>query len=84
MDDSEAVQVRFRHTAGDLGPFQFSESASVQSLKDRVFAEWPKGTQRSSWAHSTPIRRHSGAQLGHTMQTAYGQRSLHSKRETCG
>lgn len=51
MDDSEAVQVRFRHTAGDLGPFQFPETASVQSLKDRVFAEWPKGMQLFTWVH---------------------------------
>ncbi|KAG2492692.1 hypothetical protein HYH03_009106 [Edaphochlamys debaryana] len=41
MED-EAIQVRFRHTAGDLGPWTFVESSSVQSLKDKLFAEWPK------------------------------------------
>ncbi|EFJ52817.1 hypothetical protein VOLCADRAFT_120210 [Volvox carteri f. nagariensis] len=42
MDEGESINVRFRHAAGDLGPFAFSEASSVQVLKDKVFAEWPK------------------------------------------
>ncbi|KXZ52147.1 hypothetical protein GPECTOR_10g776 [Gonium pectorale] len=42
----EPIAVRFRHTAGDLGPFTFTEETSVQALKDKVFAEWPKEYKR--------------------------------------
>ncbi|KAK9800228.1 hypothetical protein WJX73_001307 [Symbiochloris irregularis] len=39
---SEGVDVRFRHTQGDVGPFKFTGSTNVQSLKDKLLSEWPK------------------------------------------
>lgn len=36
--------MRLRHTyAGDLGPYTLPDTTTVQQLKDKVFAEWPKG-----------------------------------------
>lgn len=43
---SEGVDVRFRHTQGDVGPFKFTGSTDVQSLKDKLLIEWPKGVAR--------------------------------------
>lgn len=43
MGDAEEVSVRFRHTLGDIGPFQLATSSSVQSVKDIVFQGWPTG-----------------------------------------
>lgn len=42
MGDGDLVDVRFRHTQGDVGPFKVPASTSVQSLKDRLLIEWPK------------------------------------------
>mmetsp|Transcript_14705 Transcript_14705/g.36645 ORF Transcript_14705/g.36645 Transcript_14705/m.36645 type:complete len:126 (+) Transcript_14705:73-450(+) len=39
---TDAIQVRFRSTHGDVGPFPFNEQQSIQALKDKLFAEWPK------------------------------------------
>eukprot|EP00798_Chlamydomonas_sp_ICE-L_P023566 gene23566-9090_t len=36
------VQLRFRHSNGDIGPFTFSESALVESVKETLLAAWPK------------------------------------------
>lgn len=38
-----AAEVRFRHTAGDIGPFQFPLASPISALKDKLFAEWPTG-----------------------------------------
>lgn len=48
MGDGDLVDVRFRHTQGDVGPFKVPASTSVQSLKDRLLIEWPKGMP--AWA----------------------------------
>ena len=37
------AQVRFRHTLGDLGPFQFSRASLIGALKDKLLQEWPTG-----------------------------------------
>uniref|UniRef100_A0A061RHR7 Ubiquitin-fusion protein n=1 Tax=Tetraselmis sp. GSL018 TaxID=582737 RepID=A0A061RHR7_9CHLO len=39
--NGETVSIRFRHTTGDIGPFSFSPSATILSLKERVCQEWP-------------------------------------------
>ncbi len=40
---SQSTAVRFRHSAGDLGPLIFSPSANIQTVKERLLAEWPRG-----------------------------------------
>ena len=37
------VSLRFRHQNGDVGPFSFSTSTTLQAVKQKVLAEWPKG-----------------------------------------
>ena len=37
----DALQLRFRHAAGDLGPFPFPDTASVQEVKEKVLSAWP-------------------------------------------
>ena len=39
----QSTAVRFRHSAGDLGPLIFSPSANIQTVKERLLAEWPRG-----------------------------------------
>lgn len=36
------IQLRFRHISGDIGPWQFPDSATIQQVKERLFADWPK------------------------------------------
>lgn len=36
------IQIRFRHASGDIGPYNFSESALVETVKEKLLAEWPK------------------------------------------
>lgn len=35
------LQLRFRHTALDLGPFPFPEGNSIQQVKDKLLTMWP-------------------------------------------
>lgn len=42
-DATETIQIRFRSTNGDVGPFTFTEEQTIQECKDKLFAEWPKG-----------------------------------------
>jgi hypothetical protein len=37
------LNVRFRTTMGDIGPFHFTPATTVAGLKDRLLSEWPKG-----------------------------------------
>lgn len=37
----ELHSIRFRHTLGDIGPFQFEPSSSIQTVKDSLFTRWP-------------------------------------------
>lgn len=39
----EEHSIRFRHTLGDIGPFQFDSASSIQSVKDALFDRWPTG-----------------------------------------
>jgi len=42
----ESIQIRFRHTSGDVGPFGFPPSSTILNLKERVCKEWEEaGTQ---------------------------------------
>lgn len=42
MTAAEAA-VRFRHTLGDVGPFQFPLSSPIGDLKAKLFEAWPTG-----------------------------------------
>ncbi|KAI7840850.1 hypothetical protein COHA_005442 [Chlorella ohadii] len=37
----ETARVRFRHTAGDIGPLPVSTSSPVSSLKEQLLSAWP-------------------------------------------
>lgn len=39
----ETARVRFRHTAGDIGPLPVSTSSPVSSLKEQLLSAWPAG-----------------------------------------
>jgi len=36
------IQLRFRSTNGDIGPFLFPDSTLVHNLRERLLVEWPK------------------------------------------
>ena len=40
---AEAIQLRFRHTGGDIGPSTFPDSTTIQQIKEKLVAEWPAG-----------------------------------------
>lgn len=37
-----SINIRFRHSNGDVGPFTFVESVSVDAVKEKLLAEWPQ------------------------------------------
>ena len=43
MAQADTVPVRFRHTAGDVGPFPFGRATLVSALKDALLDAWPSG-----------------------------------------
>lgn len=55
------LQIKFRHVLGDVGPFNFDDKATIQSVKETIFNKWPAGRQGSlqsavavlSWAALT-------------------------------
>ncbi len=40
---SEDIELRFRHTSGDVGPLKCAGTMSVGAVKERLLSEWPKG-----------------------------------------
>lgn len=38
----DEVNLRFRHTQGDIGPTKFTVSTSIQNVKERLLTLWPK------------------------------------------
>lgn len=38
----DEFKIRFRHTAGDLGPFTFAKDTTITQVKDFILSEWPK------------------------------------------
>eukprot|EP00878_Enallax_costatus_P002943 GHUV01003139.1.p1 GENE.GHUV01003139.1~~GHUV01003139.1.p1 ORF type:complete len:127 (+),score=12.29 GHUV01003139.1:262-642(+) len=41
-DGAEAeLQIKFRHVLGDVGPFTFHDSATIQSVKETIYTRWP-------------------------------------------
>lgn len=47
--DSE-LQIKFRHVLGDVGPFSFNDTATIQSVKETIFTRWPSGAHATgSW-----------------------------------
>ncbi|EIE18185.1 hypothetical protein COCSUDRAFT_45596 [Coccomyxa subellipsoidea C-169] len=39
---SEDIELRFRHTSGDIGPIKCAGTMSVEAVKERLLPEWPK------------------------------------------
>ena len=43
---SEDIELRFRHTSGDIGPIKCAGTMSVEAVKEKLLPEWPKGACR--------------------------------------
>jgi len=44
MPEEEVVELKFRlYDGSDIGPFRYSPASTIAMLKDRIFADWPKG-----------------------------------------
>lgn len=44
MPEEDLVELKFRlYDGSDIGPFQYSPTSTVATLKERIVAEWPKG-----------------------------------------
>lgn len=45
MGDSADTElsIKFRHVLGDVGPFNFSDTATIQNVKETIFNRWPSG-----------------------------------------
>lgn len=47
MPEEDLVELKFRlYDGSDVGPFQYSPTATVAMLKERIVSEWPKGKGR--------------------------------------
>lgn len=47
MPGEDLVELKFRlYDGSDVGPFQYSPTATVAMLKERLVSEWPKGELR--------------------------------------
>lgn len=47
MPEEDLVELKFRlYDGSDVGPFQYSPTATVAMLKERLVSEWPKGELR--------------------------------------
>lgn len=51
---AEDLQIRFRHTSGDVGPFVYSDATTVQQLKEKLLADWPKEGPLSNESPASP------------------------------
>jgi hypothetical protein len=45
---ADSVQLRFRSTLGDIGPFPFNDSVLIQAVKEKLLAEWPTGVHKEA------------------------------------
>ena len=54
---SKELRIRFRHPAGDVGPQEFPDHATVQQLKSALHQSWPQG--ELGHLHSMVIPLHS-------------------------
>ncbi|KAF3438487.1 hypothetical protein FNV43_RR21249 [Rhamnella rubrinervis] len=44
MPEEDLVDIKFRlYDGSDIGPFQYSSTSTVDMLKQRIVADWPKG-----------------------------------------
>ncbi|KAM3752089.1 hypothetical protein ACB098_04G162600 [Castanea mollissima] len=44
MPEEDLVDIKFRlYDGSDLGPFRYSSTSTVDTLKQRVVSDWPKG-----------------------------------------
>jgi len=40
--EMDTVQLRFRHTSGDVGPYSFPLGHTILQVKEGVFSQWPR------------------------------------------
>ena len=52
--------IRFRHVAGDIGPFLFPKATTVLGLKERLMQEWPTGKDHALRATRLLLLRGKG------------------------
>ena len=44
MPEEDLVDIKFRlYDGSDIGPFRYSSASTVDMLKQRIVADWPKG-----------------------------------------
>ena len=44
MPEEEVLELKFRlYDGSDIGPFRYSPASTIAMLKDRIFADWPRG-----------------------------------------
>ena len=41
FSEREGYNIRFRHVAGDFGPYVFPKTSTVMTLKEKIMEEWP-------------------------------------------
>lgn len=66
--ENEELQIRFRHTLGDVGPISFADSSSIASVKEIVFGRWPTG--ELSWLRRAGRRRQRGGSNSQPMPSS--------------
>ena len=40
---SDDIELKFRHVSGDIGPLKVSGSSNILQVKEKLYAQWPKG-----------------------------------------
>lgn len=44
MPEEDLVDIKFRlYDGSDIGPFRYASASTVDMLKQRIVADWPKG-----------------------------------------
>ncbi|GMH23458.1 hypothetical protein Nepgr_025301 [Nepenthes gracilis] len=44
MPEEDLVDIKFRlYDGSDIGPFRYSSASTIETLKERIVFEWPKG-----------------------------------------
>ena len=65
------LQVRFRHANGDLGPYSFQDTQLLSEVKEKLVAEWPKGTSDiASVPRTDPVAHYSDCSCMHRRGSA--------------
>lgn len=45
MPEEDLIELKFRlYDGSDIGPFQYAPTSTIAILKERIVADWPKGS----------------------------------------